>query len=254
MPPRSPISSPAVLASVGVRPHAEREDHDVGRIRLAGLRLHLERAAVQLLESGHAVVERQVDAMPLQMLLDEAGELPVERGQDLIEHLDERHVEPEMDQVLRRLETDEAAADHHRTPRRLHELDARVVVHPRQERRAPLDPLADRPRVRHGPHLEDPRQIDAGQRRTDRRRPGRQHQLVVGLGRDLAGRDIAQVHGLLLRRDGDRLAVRPHVDRELRAEQLLARDQEARFLLDHARRHGRAARSSRTRRTARAPP
>ena len=121
-----------------VGPHAEREDHDVGRIRLAGLRLHLERAAVELLESGHAVAERQLHAMPLQVPLDEAGELRVERSQDLIEHLDERHLEPGMDQVLRRLEADEAAADHHRPPRRLDELDARVVVHPGQEGRCPV--------------------------------------------------------------------------------------------------------------------
>ena len=48
----------------------------------------------------------------------------------------------------------------------------------------------------HGPHREDPREVDAGQRRPDRGRAGRQHQLVVGLGRDLAGRVVAQVDGL----------------------------------------------------------
>ena len=36
------------------------------------------------------------------------------------------------------------------------------------------------------------------------------------------------------RRDGDCLAVRPGVDREVLAKELLARDQEARFLRDHA--------------------
>ena len=96
-------------------------------IRLAGFRLHLERAAVQLRESGDAVIERQVNAMPCQMALDEVGDLPVERGQHLIEHLDERHVEAEMDQVLRHLETDESAADHHRTAHGLHHLDSRIV-------------------------------------------------------------------------------------------------------------------------------
>ena len=169
------------------------------------------------------------------MSLDEAGQLAVERGQDLIEHLDQRHFKPEMDQVLRRLQADEPAADYYRTPRRLRELDPRVGVHPRQEARPPFDPLADRPRVGHGPHMEDPGQIDSGQGRADRRRPGRKHEFVVGLGRDLAGLHVAQVHGLLLRRDGDRLAVRPHVDPEKAAEQLLVRDQEARFLRNHAR-------------------
>ena len=129
---------------------------------------HLERAAIQLRESGHPVAERQRDAVPLHVLLDEAGELPVERGQHLIEHLDECHLEPGVDQVLRRLETDEAAADHHRTPRRLHELDTGVAGHPGQKRRAPFDPLADRPRVRHGPHLENPgRSMPGSGGRTD---------------------------------------------------------------------------------------
>ena len=96
-------------------------------IRLAGLRLHLERAAVQLRESGHAVVERELDAVRCHVALDEIGDLPVERAEHLIELLDERHVEPEMDQVLRHLETDEAAADHHRAADGLHHLNARVV-------------------------------------------------------------------------------------------------------------------------------
>ena len=156
-------------------------------IGFAGARLDLDRAAFQLLESDHAVIGHDVHAMPFHVALDEARDLRIQRGQDLIGLLDEGHVEPEMDQVLRRLETDEPAAHHHRAPHGLDHLDSGVVVHPRQERRAALDPLTDRPRVRHGPHMEDPRQIDSGQGRMDRRRTGRQHELVVGLGRDLAG-------------------------------------------------------------------
>ena len=108
---------------------------------------------------------------------------------------------PRVDQVLRRLQPDEAAADHHRAPRRLHELDPGVVVHPGEERCAALDPLADRPHVRHRPHLEDAGQVDPGQRRAHRGRSRREHQLVVRFDRHLAGRDIAQLHSLALRRD-----------------------------------------------------
>ena len=39
---------PGRLGQRGVRPHADRENHDVGRIRLAGRRLHLDRTALQL--------------------------------------------------------------------------------------------------------------------------------------------------------------------------------------------------------------
>ena len=137
--------------------------------------------------------------MPLQIALDNARHLPVERGQNLIEHLDQRDVEAAMDEVLRRLQADEPAAHDDGPGLGPHGLEPRVPVHSGEEQGAFFDPLADRPRVGHGPHLENPGEIDARQRRTDRRRPGRQHELVVGLGRHLAGRDIAQVDGLLVR-------------------------------------------------------
>ena len=69
---------PGCLGQRRVRPHAERKDHDVGWILLAGLRLHLERAALQLSESGYAIVERQVHAVAFQVPFDQVGHLPVE--------------------------------------------------------------------------------------------------------------------------------------------------------------------------------
>jgi len=42
--------------------------------------------------------------MPRQMALDEAGHLAVERGEDLVEHFDERHSNPAWTRFLRRLE------------------------------------------------------------------------------------------------------------------------------------------------------
>ena len=92
---------PGRLRQRGVRAHAEGEDHDVGRIGLSGPGLHLDGAVVGLLEPGHPVAQRQADAVPLQVGLDDAGMLPIDRGQDLIEHLHEGHVKAAMDQVLR---------------------------------------------------------------------------------------------------------------------------------------------------------
>ena len=103
---------------------------------------------------------------------------------------------------------------------------------PDRNREPSFDPLADGPRVRHGPHLEDSREVDAGQRRANRRRAGRQHELVVGLGRHLAGCDVAQLDGLLVRRDLGGLATRSHVDGELGAERVRVRDEKTRFLRD----------------------
>ena len=185
-------------------------------------------------EPGHPVVERQAQAVPLHVALHDARHLPVERRQDLVEHLDEGDVEAAMDEVLRRLEADEPAPDDDRPRLGPHRLEARVFVHPGKEQRPSLDPLADRPRVGHGPDLEDPRQVDAGQWRTDGNGPGRQHQLVVGLGGHVAGCDIAQLDGLLVRRDLDGLAARAHIDCEHRAKHRFAGHQEARLLFNHA--------------------
>jgi hypothetical protein len=113
-------------------------------------------------------------------------------------------------------------------------LEAGVLVHARQELGSALDPLADRPRVGHRAHLEDAGQVDAGQWRADRRRAGRQHQLVVGLGAQFAGGDVAQLHGLLGRRDGHGFAAGACVDGEQAAKRLNICDQKAGLFLDHA--------------------
>ena len=172
--------------------------------------------------------------MALQVAFGDARHLGVDRRQDLTAHLDQGHVEAAVDQVFRRFQADEAATHHHRAGLRPHCLEPGIPVHPGEEGRASFDPLADRSRVRHRADLEDARQVDARQRRPDRRRPGRQHQLVVGLGAHLAGGDITQLDSLALRRDADGLAAGSHVDGELRAERVLVRHHEAGFLFDHA--------------------
>ncbi len=61
---------------VGVGTHAEREDHDVGRIHLPGLRAHVQRAFVALLERGHAVVELDAHAVPNEVIFHQAAPCP----------------------------------------------------------------------------------------------------------------------------------------------------------------------------------
>ena len=51
------------------------------------------------------------------MAFDKARDFAVERRKNLIEHFDERHVEPAMDQILGHLEANESAADDHRARR-----------------------------------------------------------------------------------------------------------------------------------------
>jgi hypothetical protein len=217
-----------------VRPHADRENHEVGRVHLPRSRLYFDRTTLQLGEARRRVVEDDIDAVLLHVFLDEAGDFMVQWAQELRQFLEEGHFKTQVNQILRRLEADEPAADNDGPHRRLHVLDPRVCGHPRQELGASCDPLANRAHVRHGPHMEDPGQVDAGQRRMNRDRPGREDELVVRFRRHLAGGDVFQVDGLLLRVDGDRLAVRPHVDSIEAAEHLLVGDQKARLLRDHS--------------------
>jgi hypothetical protein len=218
---------PGHLRQRRLRTHADRQDHDVCRMSLAGAREDFQRTVLDRLEPGHPIIEFQSDAVLDHVAFDEARHLRIQRGHDLVELLDQGHFQPAVDQVLHHFEADEAAADHHSTPRLGYRLVARVGVHPRPVGHIPVQPLAHVPGVRYGPHREDPGEIDAGQRRADRRCPGRQHELVVLLRGYLPGRVILQFDGFLLGGDADHLAARSAVDRKLFAECLLCRHQKA---------------------------
>ncbi len=108
---------PGRLGERGLRTHADGQYHDVRGIPLARLGKDLEGAGGGLLEGGHGVVESEMDVVLFQMALDEAGTLRVERRHDLIEHLDDGHLESAVDQVLGHLQADVSAAHHHGLPR-----------------------------------------------------------------------------------------------------------------------------------------
>ena len=110
------------------------------------------------------------DAVTTEVVADEAPELDVERCQHVAAPLEDGDVEAAVDEVLGHLQADEAATDDDGALGRPDGLEARVALHAGEEAGAPLDPLADGPGVGHGPHLEDARQVDARQRRPDRRR------------------------------------------------------------------------------------
>jgi hypothetical protein len=156
---------PSRLRQRGVRTHAEREDHHIGRMDLAGFRMDGDRAARVLLERGDAVPECQMDAVPREMRLHHPGILRIDGWQDLVGQLDKGHVEAAMNEVLDHLQADEPAADDHGPRLGPYRLEAGVFVHAGQEGRAAFDPAPDLPRIRHRPDVEDARQVDAGQRR-----------------------------------------------------------------------------------------
>ena len=71
-------------------------------MRLAGFGEYLERAVRGLLEAGHAVIERQADAVPLDVAFDDARHVLIERRQDLVEMLDQvmAPLDPEMARLV----------------------------------------------------------------------------------------------------------------------------------------------------------
>ena len=151
---------PGRLGERGLRTHADGQYHDVRGIPLARLGKDLEGAGGGLLEGGHGVVESEMDVVLFQMALDEAGTLRVERRHDLIEHLDDGHLESAVDQVLGHLQADVSAAHHHGLPRLVQGLESGRPGLFGQGAGIPLYPLPDLSRIGHGPHREDARQVD----------------------------------------------------------------------------------------------
>ena len=172
--------------------------------------------------------------MLLQACLDESRVFPVERCEDLIEHFDQRDFESARDEILDHLDADETAADDHGSHPGSLRLVTGILVHAAVKGCTFLDPLADRPRIVHRPYLEDSRQIDPWQRRPDRSRTGRKHELVIRFGRDFTGLHIFQIDRLFRCIDRDSLAARPDIDGELVAKGRFTRHDQTRLLLDDA--------------------
>lgn len=124
------------------------------------------------------------------------GDREIDRSHHLVPHLDNRHVGSGLVEVLGHLQPDKSGSDHHRTP---NDMLAEVA----------LDAIG----IGHIAEREDPLKVDAGQRRTNRRSPGRQEQLVVTL--DI-GCTVSTANGDVFGRriNGHHFALRPHIDRK----------------------------------------
>ncbi len=155
MPPRSPTSRPAALASDDVGTHADRQDHQVGGHLLTGGQLDRVGA-----ERGHGDAEAHVDPVVPHLPRDADAPSP-DRGARAPGRWPRSRVvaDASMDEVLGRLDADEAAADDDgvagRASDRRHDA---VDVLDRAQRQGPLDP---------------------GERRDDRRGAGAEHERVV---------------------------------------------------------------------------
>ncbi len=137
-----------LLGQGDLRADADRQDRQIGVEALASGYLHDEPALLAFLEGFDTHAETQRHPVLDEMVLEVCRHLRIERAHHLRRQLDERHLEAAAHQVLRHLETDEAAADD----------DG-----PRGARQG----VADAPRVGNRAHDVDAGQVDSRQRRPD---------------------------------------------------------------------------------------
>mmetsp|Transcript_20799 Transcript_20799/g.52881 ORF Transcript_20799/g.52881 Transcript_20799/m.52881 type:complete len:599 (+) Transcript_20799:115-1911(+) len=179
-------------------PHTDHQHHHVPGVRLASRSLDQQALAPRaLLKAGHPVTQVQLHALPLEVGVHQRSHLNVQGSHDLRPSLHQGHCDTPVSQVLRHLETDEAAAHHHGA------LDARG-----------LDVLAHSTRVRDGLHGKDTGQVHTRQGGLDGSRARGQHQLVVAVSLLLACLEVLGHHRLGLTVDGDDLSALTHLDVE----------------------------------------
>ena len=194
---------PRFARQLHLRPDADRQHDDVGLDALAA-RQEDDDMIRPILEMLDLVVEIEFDRLVAHVRVDDRRHLLVERREDMRRAFDHGGEQAALVEILRDLETDVAAADHHRP--------ARPVF---AERRHDAIEVGD---IVQG---EDALGADAGDRRPHDFGARRKEQTIVMLVRLRAGFKIAQAHGLGDAVDRHRLGVRAHVDAIARLEQRL---------------------------------
>ena len=187
---------PGLPGQAVVRPDADGQEHHV-----EGLGRAVPQPADQAILPPLHCLERgaqlQVHALLPHVPVEDAGHLIVQGGQDLICHLGQGHPDAAVDQVLRHLHADEAAA-HHQGP--LGPLEGHIVV----------DPVA----VLHVPQGEHLGQVRPGEGRAYGGCAGGYQQLVIGLVVLLAGGLAPHRDHLPRPVDLEHLGLHPHIHTE----------------------------------------
>ena len=190
-------------------------EHDEVRRYLASARKAHENALRRLLERLHAVAKHQPDAVLVHLLLRDLRHVRVKRRQHMRRGLDERDGQTSPAKVFRHLDADEATA---------HDDGASRL---RMKIRQPAQSFS----VGHAAKRENARTVDAGNRRAQRLRAGRQQQRVIRLVIALLPRRL-HMDDALCRVDMRDRTLRAHVDGEALAKQLGRHEQETLALLD----------------------
>ncbi len=156
-----------IAGQLGVRPHARRQDHEVGVQHGVVGELDVE-AARGFTQRGSPCVKVHGDPAAAQVRLDRHRELVVDRRQNLVGELDNIDLGTAAPQVLRHLETDVPGSDDDRANR------AASLGRGVGEQRIQL--RLDLVHVAHAAQHVHPGQVDAGNRRAKRFSAGRERE------------------------------------------------------------------------------
>ena len=194
--PFDPQLQPRVPGESGVRGDADGQHHHVGVEGGLVLEQHVH-AALPLPEALHRAAQGQPDLVASHLAVEEGRHVRVEGVHQLPGPLDDGDLQPQLPQVLRQLQSDEAAPRQHGGPGPL-----------------PPDVLFDPEGVLHRAQGEHPAQPHPGQLGLGGPGPRGEDQLVVGLFERLPGGQVLHRHRFPLRVEGGDLVEDPHIHPE----------------------------------------
>ena len=206
-----------VACQLGVWRDADGEHGHVCLERGGVLHQHAHAAVFCLLEGLHAAAQLQADAVLAAFCVDKRSHVGVEGLHQLLRALHDGDFQPQLAQVLRKLEPDEATAGQHGA--------AGLLA---------LDEVLDGEGVLHSAQGEEALDVGAGNRRQAGLGAGAQHELVVGLLELLTCLESAHADGLALRVDGRDLVAHAHLHAKTPPEALRRLQGELGAVLDHA--------------------
>ena len=198
-----------------LRPHPDGKDHHAGLNLQSRTEFHLQSRS-GFLERLHGLSQIQPHTFLQQMAVHQGGHGVVQRTHHLIGHLHHGHLHPCVAQVLGHLQADETSAHHH------------GVLHP-----AVAQILLDAVGVGHVAQGENPRAVNALQRRPHGRSPWGEQQLVIRFRVGPPARGL-HFHHFPRSVNGHHFGLRPHVDPETLSERLWRLNKQSVALAYHA--------------------
>lgn len=107
---------PRLLRQMALRCHANGKQHHIGSDRVIARNMG-DNAAINFLKTCHIGLEAQIDTVLTHLGMQKGRHVVIQVVHKLDGTLQKGHLEPQLTQILRRLDANEAAADHDGTAR-----------------------------------------------------------------------------------------------------------------------------------------